>query len=180
MKAKFIASIGVVALITYIAASPVLAINSMKKAAKEQDSETLRTYIDFDKLRENVKDTIRTKTVERLATETEGNKMAAGFALMMINAMLDPMVDAFISPKGLANMLQGQKPAKPTQNTIEEEDNRPKEPQAEPETSYRYESYSTFIVDVKNPDDPDQKFSFILNRQGMISDWKLIDIALPL
>jgi hypothetical protein len=87
-------------------------------------------------------------------------------------AMIDKVVDLYVTPAALSSMLKGDNPlpsAKDTGSTA---------PIRKPfaDSSMSYSSFSKFVV--RSSNDNGDEVSFILRRRGL--GWKLCEIVLPL
>ncbi len=91
----------------YVIASPYSSLWSMKSAAENKDAETFSSYIDFPKLRENLKAELNAKMLENVAKD-DGLKdnPFSGLALAAAPMMINNMVDAFVSPQGIEKLFK--------------------------------------------------------------------------
>src|SRR5262249_31200995 len=106
----------------------------------------------------------------------------AGFAQIMVTAMIGPMVDAMISPEALATMIRQGKPPSPKRTSADP--SPPVAPAAapgsssEPRVTQAYEGLDIFKVTVSNPATSNDTLTFVLTRNGWFS-WRLTSIRLP-
>ena len=94
-----------------------------------------------------------------------------GFA----SKLVEDMVDTFVTPSGLANLLEGKKPL---QSEGSEQSPGSGTPRLEPfkNARYTYDSTSKFSLWVK--DGNGGEIRFVLTRDGLA--WKLSNIVLPI
>ncbi|WP_117237279.1 DUF2939 domain-containing protein [Thermus sediminis] len=109
MKARLIlAGILVVALgAGYLVVSPFLTLRNLVAAVERQDAQALERYVDFPRVREGLKADLNAKILQDLRQQQDpfaalGTLLAAG----LVNAL----VDALLTPEGLAALGTGQEP----------------------------------------------------------------------
>jgi hypothetical protein len=171
---KYLLIIGLVLVIVvgYVAAGPYLTISAIKTSIVEQDSEKLSENIDFPNLRQNLKNQLNAVMMKSAVTELKDNPfatLAVGFATKMV----DGMVDSFVTPSGLAAIMEGKKPSK---KGSEENITPPKKENLFKNARTTYVSKSKFAVWV--PNDQGEEAIFILQRDGL--SWKLVNIVIPI
>lgn len=162
---------------TYAVAAPYITVYEIKSAAEARDGEALSEYIEFPSVRQSIKDQLNAQFAKEMANDPgmKGNPFAfLGAALA--GTMVDKAVDAYITPAGISQLLEGEKPnpgsggsAQPTAGASGAE----RKPL--PNASMSYESFDKFVVNFKLDGGSDGKL--ILRRRGI--GWKLVDIILP-
>lgn len=172
-------------------ASPYISIHQMRQAAKAGDSEALSKKVNFPVLRDNIKIKLMSTMNENMKG-LEGNPFA-GFAQIMAVTLVNGIVDAYVSPAGIALMLDGRKPkpeaqanAKPLapagQGTAPQEQPSASKVDSSSEqitdVKYEYLSFDRFRASVSNSKTPDDHFSLIFDRDGLFN-WKLVNIDFP-
>lgn len=180
-KMIFIAVLGAVSLGGVSLVSPYWTINQIREACKEGDAEKVSNYIDFESLRSSFKAQMRILILSSLMEEQKDNPYAA-LGLVMVNQMIDPMIEAIVTPEGMTAMLRGQTPEKIAAGAgMGEKDGQHASPDsvgAEPEVRQSYKSWSVFEVKLTRPNNPnDNGMTFILHRQGLFS-WKIVRVTL--
>lgn len=162
----------------YVAAGPYLTVSAIKDGIVEKDSEKLSDNIDFPALRQNMKDQLNAQVMQNATTELKDNPfaaLAAGFA----SKMVDGIVDAFITPSGLAKIMEGKKPDVKKSNNdknTEAKNDAPKKEDLFKNATYSYDSTSKFSIYV--PNDKGEEARFLLKRQDF--SWKLVSIEIPM
>ena len=162
----------------YVAAGPYLTVSAIKDGVVEKDSEKLSENIDFPALRQNMKDQLNAQMMQHEESELKYNPLvalAAGFA----SKMVDGIVDAFITPSGLAKMMEGKKPDIQKSKNSEGTTTINEEPEKEDlfkDARYSYDSLSKFSIYV--PNDKGEEARFLLKRQDI--SWKLVSIEIPM
>jgi Protein of unknown function (DUF2939)/zinc-ribbon domain len=165
------------AVVGYIAFGPFITVHEIKSGLEDQDSGRLAAYVDFPRLRANLKAQLNAIVMRQAATESRENPFGApGMALG--SKLVDSMIDSFVIPSGLKNLAAGQ--AVPAEQTADSESSnhtsaREHTPQLFHEARYRYDSLSNFSVWVGSRG-PDQ-VRFVLSREGLL--WKLTNIVVP-
>jgi len=176
MKSKsIVVSLAALAAGVWLYFTPHLAVGSMKDAAQARDAEKLSSYVDFPALKESLKSTFNAKIAQEVAAQGQDQPYAA-MGAMFAAALINPMIDAMVSPEGLTMMLKGEKPVQQPGNGQHENGTSSSE---DTDTSMSYEGFSTFLVKVSQKDNPDEQVSLVFERDGLIS-WKLSAIRIPM
>lgn len=150
-------------------ASPGLTVKAMVEAAQENDEARFSSYVDYDALRTDMK----SELTSRLEEEAKRDGSAeAKLGVAMGKAMMGPIVDSMVSPKGMktafANLAKEQQAAKAQGKG---KDGAKGSFPADPEI--RRQGLNRFIVTGK--DTPDS--GLVFERRGL--SWKLAGIDLP-
>lgn len=154
--------------------APYIAANNMKNAAEVNDPTTLSSYINFPSLKESFKANFNAILATEVIASKDNNPfeaLGAAFATALIN----PMIDALVTPESLTMMMQGKKPS-----LMKDLPKQEKKSGAALETEVKmaYESYDRFIISVNSKEGVDEPVVFILHREGLFT-WKLASIRLP-
>ena len=164
----------VVVICGYLYASPYIAINNIKKAAEEGDTEKLSTYIDYPSVRESFKSQVKAIVMKDMANNNSDGWEALGEMLAV--AMVDKVVDAMVTPEGVTLMLQGKDIRDAAQSSHGTSTTETKEEdQAEYKT--RYTSFSDFEVVIQDPNDS-KAVTVKMVRDGL--SWKVNKIVVPM
>lgn len=154
----------------YVAAGPYITVSAIKSGFAENDTAKLERYIDFPLLRQNIKAQLNAAMAEDAARSTEKNFFAALMAGLKAK-LVDGMVDAMVTPKGLANLMEGKKAVKSATAT----DSPPEEKKdIFKNARYTYDSLEHFSIWV--PNEKGEETRFVLQRQGL--SWKLVNFIL--
>jgi hypothetical protein len=173
--------------------TPQLALKSIKDAAKAQDTERLHDLIDFEAVRAGLKEDLRTVFRASAGEELRDNPFA-GLGLALVGVMIDPLVDALVSPSSLSYaMSEGRIYACPSEDDkrsrsggvsagqhkagkSESTDNASRE---KVNIEGAYAGYSRYRITIRSVDEkPEAAVGFTLRREGLFS-WKLSRIILP-
>ena len=175
-KVKVLLSIVVVAFGVWFYFTPHLAVRAMKAAADVQDAARLSSYVDFAALKADLKSSLSAKLVSHAAAGGENNPLQVAGAAMA-TAIVDPMIDALITPENLALMMEGAKthPAGVTKPTAKHDSGSR---ESSSETSTTYEGFNRFVVTVKHKGS-DATIGLIFQRNGLFA-WKLSGLRLPM
>jgi hypothetical protein len=169
-RTYIIAGAVVVALLAAVGAwyyaSPGLTVKAMVEAARENDEARFSSYVDYEALRADMK----TELTSRLQEEAKRDGSAeAKLGVAMGMAMMGPIVDSMVSPKGMssafAKLAQEQDAAKG--KGADKKGSIPADPQI------RREGFNRFVVTGK--DTPES--GLVFERRGL--SWKLSGIDLP-
>jgi hypothetical protein len=177
---KPLIAIVVLILLGWYYATPYLAVNSMRAAAEKKDAAALSEYVDYPAVRENLKSTFKAKMADVVTKEAGANPFAA-LGMMLAGSFVDVMVDAMVSPQGIAKLMRGDKPVGPKAVESPSQSESAGQVKQERDTlvNRHYSGWNRFEIEVSQKSNPEQKTKFILLRQG-IASWKLSAIELPL
>lgn len=160
----------------YLAASPYITAHNMKEAAENNNGEALSEHIDFPSVRQSLKDQMNVMLVKQMNEDEDlkDNPFAA-LGSAFAGVMVEKMVDSFVTPAGLIQMMEGEGPVTGESGAGEAEE----DPQQEPfeNADMYYESLHKFVIQVK--DDDVEEVRFIMRRRGIV-DWKLTEIFIPM
>lgn len=84
-------------------ASPSFAMKGLRDAALNGDRQELKERVDFPAVRESLKEQVRAVLIAELAKDK--NNPFAGFGMMMVGAIIDPMIDTVVSPSGMKALV---------------------------------------------------------------------------
>ncbi|ADC64067.1 DUF2939 domain-containing protein [Allochromatium vinosum] len=177
--------IGLLALLPalWIGAGPYLAVADIERGINDKDSERLAERMDFPTLRQNLKDQLKVTLLKSAAKELEDNPFGA-LATGLATTLVDGLVDAFITPAGLASLMDGERPSVgslPSSSTPSSPTRKPDQEQTQDRDLFKnarhsYDSLSRFSVWVPGQDGRETRF--VLQRDGL--SWKLVNVILPL
>ena len=186
-KSKFVYVIGLGAVFAIVIAvwfyfTPYLALMGMRSAAQNRDAKTFCTYIDFPVLRDNLKSELNTKMLAEMNKDQRlRDNPFSGLALVMGPAIINNMIDGYVSPAGVERLFKGdydqnsrsqsgQPPAVATQTF--NPDFVSKEKGA---VITGYDSFNEFVVGYKPLSGTGSKLIF--ERRGLWN-WKLVNIKM--
>ena len=153
-------------------ASPHWQLYQMRAAVEARDAQALSRYVDFPKLRESVKVQVMRRLGAQGALEESRSNPFAAFGRRMALAVIDPVVDAAVSPEGVAAMLEAgdirvqprpEAPSQPAGEAAREKLNY--------DVSYR--SWNQVLVERADGGG----VAFVLDRHGLWN-WKLAGVEL--
>jgi hypothetical protein len=173
-KNIWIAGIVLALVVGYVAAGPYLTISAIKTGIVENDSEKLSENIEFPTLRQNMKEQFNAVMMKNAVTEMEDNPFAA-LAAGLATQMVDGIVDSFITPSGLAALMEGEKP----NEGVAISDTATPPPEKDElfkNARFSYDSMSKFSIWV--PNDKGEEVRFVLKRVGF--SWKLVNLVIPM
>lgn len=158
------------------ASGPFIALHNLSAALQDHDAQRLEETVDFPVLRENIKSQLNASMGKELGDLKDNpfGLLAAGFAATMV----DGLVDAFLTPSGLQNLMQGQQPAgqgAPGEGGAGSEGNGSETAGFFDNATYRFDSPSRFSASITGDDGKVTRF--VLFRKGL--SWQLGNIVLP-
>lgn len=160
--------------------TPHYVVKTIREAAARRDTATLAKYVDFPAVRASLKAGFREKLAPAGEKTSEVNPIAAlGSAFVM--ALLDPLVDAVVTPAGLSLMMQGETPSVGPEGVKRAPTGSPaaKASAAEVDTHMGYESWDRFAWRTKKKGSNEEPVVLVLRRESFVF-WKLSEIRLPL
>lgn len=171
-KIVWVVGIVLALIVGYVAVGPYLTVSAIKTGIVEKDSEKLSENIEFPTLRQNMKEQLNAAMMKNAAAELKDNPFAA-LAAGLATKMVDGIVDSFVTPSGLAALMEGKKPSNGGNS-----DNTPppKKDDLFKNARYSYDSMSKFSIWV--PNDKGEEARFVLNRDGL--SWKLVNLVIPM
>ena len=151
-------------------ASPWWTLHTLRDAAARHDGAAVAEKVDFPALRASVKEQMQASLKRDMGNGDGGSPFAAaGTGLAM--ALVNPLVDAVVSPDAVAAMIQHGKVSVGKAHP-EPEAADPAPQQDKPRHALHYRGWDRFAVT------GDDGGSFVFRRDGLWS-WKLAGIELP-
>ncbi|WP_448569392.1 DUF2939 domain-containing protein [Thermus sp.] len=150
-----------IGLALYAWASPYFFLRSLQKAILEGDRARLERMVDFPRLREGLKSQLQAHLLKSVEEEAKQNPFAS-LAYLFVAGMVDPLVDALVSPEGLAALGTGAEPGEASKEEVE---------------SWRLRYLDLHTAYLYNPKDPASRL--YLERQGLFG-WKVARMEIPM
>jgi hypothetical protein len=150
--------------------SPWLAVNDLKSAAVSGDRDRLEQDVDFPAVRESLKSQFSAAMLK--AAKPDPNNPFAALGAVLVPALADRMIDTYLTPDALANMIKRGQAAKPDSQQASGDDND------KVQAVLGYRTLDRFRAQFIDPKQPDEALSLIFERRGWFT-WKLIRIDLP-
>jgi hypothetical protein len=166
------------ALVGVYFASPYMALGALRTAMQNHDRDRLEELVDFPSVRENLKTDLKAVMARRMAEDPEmKDNPFAGLALMMAPALVDRMVEAAVTPEGLARISAEGADVEVGGGSGASEAKSGKA-KAGPKRKVRgaYAGLNRFRVE--QPLDKGEKVTWVLRRQGLFG-WRLVRVELP-
>lgn len=192
-------AIVVLILIVLAYASPYLVLSRLRDAVQQRNAQMIDRYVDYPALRTSLKQQVTQMLSRRVETQKLQHPFAALGALVGM-ALVDPLVDAYATPDGVAALLAGMppqgtpgetpppvgepsadqapQPQEAPSSTAADASQRPAQGSAPRATSSAgYRDIDTFAVTyARNGDSP--PYSVIFHRRGWFS-WQIDAVELP-
>ncbi|ODS90807.1 MAG: hypothetical protein ABS45_14200 [Comamonas sp. SCN 65-56] len=174
MNRKLIALGAVAALVlAYLVAAPWITVYQIKSAAEAHDDAALAEHVDFDSVRQSLKDQLHARLMRKM-TDGAGasdNPLAALVA-PLAGAVVDKAVDWYVTPAGVIALMSNRTPDADTRQATPKPQGTDEQPLAG--ASMAYSTLDTFIV---RPRGRTGAAEFVLRRRGL--GWKLTAVVLP-
>lgn len=155
--------------VTYYFASPYVAANSLVRAVNSKDAETVSEYVDFPALRESMRTKLQVKLTQEVARDgSPGAALGAALGSMV----LEPMLNALVSPAGLVTLLNGTNPL--AQDQEKSTEGSTIESRGKPNLGIKYKGLDKVHIVDKNIEDGN---GFVFRRRGLFG-WKITDITM--
>jgi hypothetical protein len=150
--------------------SPYWAARNLRQAAMSGDADRLDSAVDFPSVRESLKSQMSAALIRKMNDDPEmkGNPFA-GLGMMVVPAIVDRMVDTYVTPDGLAELVRG---GKPGESVAQAADN------GEADYEYHWVGADRFRVKLTKKTTGEQGPSLLFERKGF-SSWKLIKLEIP-
>lgn len=174
-KTLSIVALLVVAIVGYAAAGPYITLHQIKSGIEERDAEKLSEHIDFPSLRANLKEQLNALITKEASSELRGNPFAA-VAMGIASKLVEGIVDAFVTPSGLASLMEGKRPQQSDGGSGHSAGSGTHKREPFKNARYTYDSLSKFSAWVE--DDNGKPIRFVFTRNGL--SWQLTNIVLPL
>ena len=145
-------------------ASPWWTLKQMRDAAEANDAQALSAHVDYDALRENLKATVRAEMAKEMMAGGSGDDGMEGFGAAFGMAMVEPMIDAMVTPETLAAAFE---------QRAEDADNRLPSVGEDEEPQITRDGLNRFIL---HGDDREEG-GFIFERRGL--GWKVVGMQIP-
>jgi hypothetical protein len=156
-------------------ASPWWTLHDLQSAAARRDADAVAALVDFPALRASVKSQVQRSLDRNLGMAGSDNPLAK-FGQALASTLVDPLVDAVVSPAGVAAMVEHGKitVAKPqAEPGAADAPPAPASTPAEPPRyAVHYRGLNGFAVTARDGG------SFLFHRTGLWS-WQLAGIELP-
>jgi len=153
--------------------TPYLAMNKLQKAARAGDTQAMNELVDFPSLRESVKQNVRTAVANEVGGRRAGPFGALGG--LLAGALAGPVVDAFVTPDGIAALTEGSRPGGRHGNAI---DSVAHERGKDVKVKRGYESVDLFVIHFIGKSDGKEKMALVMHRDGL-THWRLTGVRLP-
>jgi hypothetical protein len=163
--------------------TPYFSYRNMRIAAENKDTETLNSYVDYKSLKESLKANLNDK-ISREAGSKKGEDAMDKLGAAIASAFINPMIDAFVTPDGLAMIVRGSIPdRKKTKRSAEKKpddgaEKKSSHKDAGTEAAMHYENFNSFVVAFKEKGSAEDQVHLVFKRHGVIS-WKLSAMKLP-
>jgi len=167
-----VVSVGIIAaLLGWYWASPFFAVAGLRNAAISGDTQELGQRADFAALREGVKAQFSSVMIGSMTENLRGNPFAA-LGVAIAAKLTDVMVDALITPAGIAGLVESQRKEKGA--------GKPEEASGfalmfSNDFVVQRQGVSTF--DLQSADDREKNPTLRFNRDGL--GWRLVGLQLP-
>lgn len=152
--------------------TPYAAMNKLQKAARAGDTQALNELVDFPSLRESVKQNVRS-AVSNEVGHRAGPLGALGG--MLAGALTGPVVDAVVTPEGIAALTEGRNPGRRHADAV---DSIARERSREVKIKRGYEGMDLFVVHFVGRSDGKEKMALVLHRDGF-TNWRLTGVRVP-
>ncbi|MBU9889774.1 MAG: DUF2939 domain-containing protein, partial [Candidatus Omnitrophica bacterium] len=110
---KFKIVLVVIALLLFavgVFGAPYLAVYNLHRAVEAKDADAMSDYIDFSSTRESIKAQLNAQITKEMAKTQNDDNPFAGLGMAFAMSFINPMIDSFVSPEGIAALMKGEKP----------------------------------------------------------------------
>ncbi|MEJ2089842.1 MAG: DUF2939 domain-containing protein [Gammaproteobacteria bacterium] len=169
MRSTFV--IILLAVVAYALADPYITVHRMRAAVDARDGGELSEHVDFDSVRQNLKNQFDALLLEETNSSDESPLEQAGAALgaLLSGFIVDSTIDLAVTPAGLEKLMRGQRLA-------DGDDGSKSGWTTFPDARMGYSGLAKFTLSIASEDG--DRINFVLRRRGL--GWKLTEIDLPL
>ena len=167
-KIAILIAIIVVSFFVYVGVGPYLTLSAIKSSITHNDEEALSEYIDFNSLRQNIKDQLHQAVLVKAGKDLKGNPFS-GIAEEIAIKKLDSRVDAFVTPSGLTSFFGVKR------NEVDQNGDSNNSGIGIPifkDARYSYDSNDKFSIYVRNNNEGEARF--IMRRDGL--SWRIVNL----
>lgn len=161
--------IAVCAVAIWLYFTPHLAMRRLQQAAEAGDRAALAEMVDFPSVRASVKEEVRDALSERISKD---DSPLGAFGAALAGVVVDPLVDSFVTPSGIAAAVRGERPS------LGGHGERAEKAAKDLEVARGYESVDTFVLHFRDRDDGEERMALVMRRDGL-AGWKLSAIRIP-
>jgi hypothetical protein len=155
-------------LVAFYIATPYLAMQRLYDGVMRMDADVIERHVEFPALRESLKEQANAYLATRLPKAQNGRPSLFGAAgLVMLPKVVEALVDAYVTPTGMRQVLQDAVVKVDGKEAAEKE---PRRLRREDIQYAFFENPDTFRIEAKN-------MVFILRLKDW--KWKLTDARLP-
>lgn len=155
--------------------SPYPALSGIEQGIAHRDADQLSAHTDFPKLRQNLKEQVSARLMKDTLSDAGQDNMLGALGMALASKFIKGMIDAFVTPSGMASLMQG---------NIEQAGDSGRGTEHDPERSeklfahaeHRFDSLNQYSVWVTN--EQGGRVRLVLTRSGLT--WRLSNIVLPL
>lgn len=162
--------------------TPHLALIGMRSSAQNRDAKTFCSYIDFPLLKDNLKSELNAKMLVEMNKNEMKNNPFSGLAMALGPAMVNNMVDAYVSPAAIERAFKGEydsnqqsSPQDPKAPGVAQTFNPDFVNEQKGEVTTDYDSFNQFVVSYRPK--AGTSSSLVFERRGLWN-WQLISIKL--
>jgi len=144
--------------LVYVWLSPIFALRGLQRAIQTKNPSAVERYVDFPKVRESLKSELNRALMAEAEKDTSG---FGALGLLFVGPLVDRLVDAYVTPEGLASVGTGQSPERGDVEAV---------------ANWRVQRRGfseAFISTNDNPND-----GLIMQRQGL--GWKVVRLQIDL
>ncbi|MBJ6977769.1 DUF2939 domain-containing protein [Luteimonas sp. MC1895] len=173
--AAWTVAVALLALLAWTASGPWRAVAGIRQAVDAGDARALARHVDFPALRASLKPQVQDRIVRAAGVEAQTGRFAA-FGLTVATGLAAGVVDAMVTPTGLAALMEGRRVWDRASNVPPASGSGgDAAPDATPRPRLRFESLSRSSAVVTLDDG--SELGLVLTRQGL--RWRLSEIRLP-
>jgi hypothetical protein len=171
LKKYFALAAAVLAIVgAFYFGSPYWTASNFRDTITSGNVDDIEQTVDFPSVRESLKSQMNLALTEKMQNDPEmQNNPFAGLGMMLMPAIVEKAVDAYVTPEGLAKLAQGK--AIGDETPTEGAD-------GELEFQTEWVGLDRFRVTIEGEEAEDTGAGLLFERKGF-ADWKLIKLELP-
>jgi hypothetical protein len=107
---KLVLVLAAVLALGYGVAAPWLTVYQIREAADNRDGRALAEHVEFDSVRQSLKDQLNARMLRELGDDIRQNPLAV-LGAALANTVVDGLVDTYVTPAGIEQLMRGETPA---------------------------------------------------------------------
>lgn len=172
--------ISLVAFSAYYLYTPYKTISDIKNVIETNDGDALSTYIDFERVRESLKQQVNQLVKDELMSDMGSGDPAGTSMGEMLGGMIGgyltesiggAVIDYFMTPEVLIAFMNGYVPE------YGDETQSGQDASALRDADLSYSSLNLFVISIPSEEEGENPITFLMERNGLFN-WQIVEIRI--